>query len=413
MIRIALLSDIHFGLFSRAKEFSVPGEVIQDNNEGGQPLEKKLIDLLKNHSVEYFFVAGDLTSTGSPQEFVLCEKKLVEIAQKVGVDVSKIICGMGNHDVDRRIAQICDHQSYQNNEWSEEIKSLIKEKYLLIAANCAQISMEKIPLFTDKGPVPYSGIVENKDFITFVLNTGWLCSHEQTIEHGKLSEQQLVWFKDQAVKFKEDPRIKIVLMHHHAFQFPYPVPELDVSQIEENAEFLNIVGENGINLVLHGHRHHPSAMTTMRDYWLRPVTFICAGSLSVNAKHRNSGEIPNTVHILNISGTAEECIIDLYNYKFTNDINGGWKPIERSGNMVPVNAKMRLGKVFDEIVIKNAVLKYQDYSGELQLNMITDPCLAFFDEYRLLEVFKQYLSDTHSIITDFDEEPKYMYLRKR
>lgn len=39
MVRIALISDIHFGKLSRTAEFSVPGEKIQDENSGGESLK--------------------------------------------------------------------------------------------------------------------------------------------------------------------------------------------------------------------------------------------------------------------------------------------------------------------------------------------------------------------------------------
>ena len=76
-MRIALISDMHFGYFSRTAEFSVPGEPIQDESKGGHSLESELKDLLKDNGVEYLFVAGDMTSKGSPQEFHYCERKIL------------------------------------------------------------------------------------------------------------------------------------------------------------------------------------------------------------------------------------------------------------------------------------------------------------------------------------------------
>ena len=40
MTRIALISDIHYGRFSRTAEFSVPGEKIIDENTGGESLKE-------------------------------------------------------------------------------------------------------------------------------------------------------------------------------------------------------------------------------------------------------------------------------------------------------------------------------------------------------------------------------------
>lgn len=43
MIRIAVISDIHFGKFSRTIEFAVPGEGVQDENRGAVSLKKGLV----------------------------------------------------------------------------------------------------------------------------------------------------------------------------------------------------------------------------------------------------------------------------------------------------------------------------------------------------------------------------------
>ena len=95
MIRIALMSDIHFGKFSRTSEFSVPGEVIQDENRGAVSLQDGLIRILKDMAVEYIFIAGDLTSVASPQEFHYCEEKIISIADKISVPHDHILCCLG------------------------------------------------------------------------------------------------------------------------------------------------------------------------------------------------------------------------------------------------------------------------------------------------------------------------------
>ena len=59
MTRIALISDIHFGKFSRTKEFSVPGEMLQDKNQGAISLQDGLIKIFKEMCVNYLFIAGD------------------------------------------------------------------------------------------------------------------------------------------------------------------------------------------------------------------------------------------------------------------------------------------------------------------------------------------------------------------
>ena len=47
MIKLALISDIHCGKYSRTTDFSVEGEPIQDETIGGKSLKESLIGILK------------------------------------------------------------------------------------------------------------------------------------------------------------------------------------------------------------------------------------------------------------------------------------------------------------------------------------------------------------------------------
>lgn len=73
--------------------------------------------------------------------------------------------------------------------------------------------------------------------------------------------------------------------------------------LEEGSSFLDVAGQNGIHLVLHGHRHHPKAETTFKNGWDHPITFVFAGSLTVNSAHRSNGYIPNILHIIELTET--------------------------------------------------------------------------------------------------------------
>lgn len=81
-MNVALISDIHFGKSSRTKELAVEGDQIKDETVGGKSLVDGLINLFKEKEVKYLFIAGDLTSEGSPQEFSYCQNKILEIAEK-------------------------------------------------------------------------------------------------------------------------------------------------------------------------------------------------------------------------------------------------------------------------------------------------------------------------------------------
>jgi predicted phosphodiesterase len=340
MVRVAFISDIHFGQFSRTTEFSVPGEAIKDETKGGVSLKESMISVLRKNNVQYLFIAGDLTSKGSPQEFHYCEQEILYIAKEVNIPKENIILGLGNHDIDWKISGI--YNNLDKSSFGDKFPhDLVKEKYQKIAASASLINMNSIQKLQHNGPAPFSGILELDDFVMFILNTGWCCTDDQKFSHGKLDKDQLEWFKSNAEKYKLDSRWKIVLMHHHPFNYSYSMPVVDISTLEEGSDFLNIAGQNGIHLVLHGHRHHPNAKTTLENGWKHPITFICAGSLAVNAEHRSSGDIPNMLHIIEL--TDDIGVLKLLNYEYSPF--DGWFPIKDNRSAVPLDHEMMFGKL--------------------------------------------------------------------
>ncbi len=210
----------------------------------------------------------------------------------------------------------------------------------------------------------------------FVLNSGWCCTRDQAFSHGKLDEDQFEWFASSLINYDKDNRWKIVLMHHHPFNYTFPVPIVDISTLEEGSRFLDIMGEKGIHLVLHGHRHHPRAETFQKNGWPHPVTFICAGSLAVNSAHRSSGEIPNTLHIIELSQSPG--VLTLYNYQYTSA--EGWIPIRNNCPETPLDAEMMLGKLFNEEERNQAILNLTTIPDrELEWKDLDESLIKSFD----------------------------------
>lgn len=406
MIKIALISDIHFGQFSRTKEFSVPGEPIQEETTGAESLEKGLIDILKTQKVDYLFVAGDLTSVGSPQEFYYCEEKILQIAEEVGISQENIICGLGNHDVDRMIANLWKNKDTKKlkkeDKKPKELDELIKKYYQIIAASTASSCMERLKLVGEPGVAPYSGVVEKEDFIVFVLNSSWKCNGDQEYSHGVLTMDQLKWLKDVAEPYKQDPRKKIILMHHHPIDYSFPTHCEDISKVEEGSELMDWAGQYGINIIVHGHRHHPKAKTCFENEWKTPITVICAGSLSVCAKYR--GEAPNTFHIVGIE--KEEETVYLYNYEYSG--GRGWEPVRECTNETPINAEMLLGKSFKGSEIREAILKYNLDGIEVKWEDLPE-CLKYMTYENLNTRFREYLDENIHIYGNF---PDKVYLKR-
>lgn len=406
MLRIALISDIHFGELARTKEFSMPGVMPKGETKGAASLTDGLVKILIESGAQYLFIAGDLTSRARPQEFYYCEEKIVSIATAAGIPIENIVWGVGNHDVDWAVSKLAN--IYEEGE--SEIYRIAKDKYRLIASSVALMNLNKFPKAKDVGPVSLTGVVETDTFIAFVLNSSTYCTHDQEFSHGKLSVQQLEWFKLVAQKYENDTRWKVVLMHHHPHNYTYHIPSVDISTLEEGSEFTEIAGDAGIHLVLHGHRHHPRAETILKNGWKNPISFICAGSLSVNAEHRSNGDIPNTFHIIEL--TDKVGVLQLYNYEYS--ASDGWKPLLNNKRETPMDAQMKLGGVCTEEEIDKLILEMANFEGEFRKIVWNDldEKFHFWGADRLNKRMAELLSATHDISSKFPHDVHLIKLKK-
>jgi 3',5'-cyclic AMP phosphodiesterase CpdA len=396
-MRIALISDIHYGTMSATSELTISGETLQmGETSKASPLFHGLIESLKKEKPDFLFIAGDLTSTGSPLEFRNCYQKISQLANEVKIDPNNIILCLGNHDIDWRITQLIDsYKANSNITYSSEEKDFLENKYRRMA--CSWAVNEDIKLSGDTvdtvdlthpyTEAPLTGVVERNNCIIFVLNSAHLCSHDESKKHGCLSKGQLQWFEDLVKRYSSSSSIKIVLLHHHPFNYPFLFPERDISTLEEGSELYQICGESGVDLVLHGHRHHPKAKTVSENGWNNPVTYICAGSLSVNATHRFQGAIPNTFHIIEYH-TREQIILKNYEYSLTD----GWAMTKNYRREVPLEGNMLLGKpinVHDPAIMD--LVKELPINEEIKFDSLNND-LSYLYRHKLIELVEQTFS---------------------
>ena len=370
-MKIALISDIHYGALSTTTDFAIEGEPLKIGSiQNEKSLYQGLVDVLREEQPDYLFVAGDITSSGSPLEFKYCQQKILELGQGSNIKEENIIYCLGNHDIDWRITKLVDeYKSNPDINYSHEDMTYINENYNKLAYSWPKSENMISQYYSDEYELPLTGAIEKDDCIVFVLNSGHLCTNDQKYKHGCLSASQFDWFKNTIKKYEQSDKAKFVLLHHHPCNYPYPITGLDISMLEEGGELIQLCGESGIDLILHGHRHHPKAITKYETNWKRHVTYVCSGSLSVNASHRLHGSIPNMFHIIEYERYDK---IVLKNYLYSPAT--GWSLIKENCPETPVDGVMFLGKVVtDEVAInllknlpKNESIKYRSLSDELR-----------------------------------------------
>lgn len=379
MVKIVLLSDIHFGKDSRCSDFVIPGQKLDNEVVGAISLYGGLETKLIEYKPDYIICTGDLTSSGKPLEFKYCLEKLYSLAEKASVSRENVIYCIGNHDVDWALI---DHstkkEEYEelNREFNSEESSFLNNYYSSITHSWLQhmqyiANVEPyINLFSSVGPIPMTGLIERNDLNIFVLNSGFLCSSSQEIIHGKISTAQLEWLESELKKKADDKKWKIIVLHHHPFVYEYPIVLPEYSTLEEGPQLQRLCGLYGVNLVVHGHYHFPRAETKRKSGWNNPVTFISSGSLSVNEAGRLNGDIPNTFHFIQLEEYPS--LIKLITYEYT--LGSGWEE-STYRNVLPLDHEMIFGELTindDEAkaIIRglpvNAVITYDSIDPKLR-----------------------------------------------
>jgi len=322
-MKIALISDIHFGSGATHNDMVIPGQKSEDHYANSKPFfegDGGVLDILKNEKPDYLFISGDLTSTADPLEYEYCYEKLKLIEDIAGINKSNWLVCLGNHDCDWRISKL---GAFRGRETPK--KRFIKEHYMDTRTNDLEthkLVKELSENFSNEYEgfsVPMVGVVEYDDLIVFVLHSGIECTNDNN--YGSIGNNQLEWLTN-ALKFfneKREKKTKIILLHHHPHNYEYPIPDADRSALVEGATLKALCGEQGVDIIIHGHRHHPRAETIVQNGWLNPITFICSGSLSVIQKERLGGEIPSMFHIMDCTD-INKIILETYTYNLID----GW-----------------------------------------------------------------------------------------
>ncbi len=345
-----VLSDIHFGTLAEHADFAAPGTTLKGKKSGSGSMKKALLSAIAKYkgTIHYILAPGDLTSDAHPNDFIECHKILLEVAACVGLDHSRVIFTFGNHDTNWAIAKLA----------TTPLELSAPSGYHYLAASAGH---QVLNLYApgSSGPIPGSGHIETNLLELIIINSGSFCIHEREYRHGRLGSLQFEWAKSLLEKQKS-AIWRVVMLHHHPFNIPYPSLARDISTLEEGAEISQLLGAGNVDFVCHGHRHHPKIITRMEAGYSHPVTFFCAGSLAVNHEERADGEIPNCFHVAYLEdrhpGTsAASGAIHTFRYVSSS----GWIPNDNC-NETPLDAIQHFGSIATTPELKTQVASYLD-----------------------------------------------------
>lgn len=337
-IKFLILSDIHFGKLTAFPQMAVENQKFLHPIKDAVPMTENLIETVKRlgRLPDAILVLGDLTSIASPAEFVGSQKFVKSVASMLGINEKMVFFTFGNHDVDWRVCSLGKeaggfHQDGNYNAVASAIGGLFVPN----------------PAGLLNGPVSGCGVFEHDDFSLFIANSGHQCISDQDYRHGKLGLEQLRWLESEFAKPTRGKKWRVLMVHHHPFNYPYPTLTGDISTMEEGAELIALVGEHKIDVVCHGHRHHPKVRTLFENSWKQPATFFCAGSFGVQESERNHGQIPNLFHLLSLNQRLQNggCFGSIQTFEYA--ASEGWRAI-RNMKETPLDHVQWFGTLMTE-----------------------------------------------------------------
>jgi 3',5'-cyclic AMP phosphodiesterase CpdA len=323
---------------------------------------KSLIDTINQYEfIDGILITGDLTSYATPYEFAQLYERIEYIKKSIKGFNGHVIFAMGNHDSNWDISNISIDSKY--NDFDSE--------YFLSRSSSIHADFEFINSFSAPGPVINSGVITTSKANIIVLNSGLYSSKDQKYKHGKVGKLQLDWL--QTIDNLEDDKVNILMLHHHLFKYTYPEYFEDISNVEEGSEIEDIISNLGIDLVVHGHRHHPLFFSYNRSGCKRPFNILCAGSLSVATSHRMHGQIQNMFHVVEIydrDSITRSVLGKIDNYKFSS--MKGWMK-NTANEFVSLDDVVHFGRISSNEERKVIVQGYFRILETMDANLYTLP----------------------------------------
>ena len=335
--QILILSDIHCGELAMSERLRA-----DDTEKVEAQLKRAASDIreaLERAELKpsIIVVPGDLTSRGAPHEFQLTYKFVQLVSTAIGASADEIVITYGNHDVDWSVCRL------------GHTRAIARTAYCRLAATIGSTFAPGAKP-NIHGPVGGSGLYYFGSLELLVLNSGIECfalAEDHKIAplypHGRIGAEQLTWLQGIEKTPETDGSTKIAIIHHHLVNIPYPRYSPDISLVAEGAEIRCELGRLGIDLVVHGHRHHPHLYTAIQTGWARPIAMVCAGSYGVTAAHRENGCIPNTFHVISLAGRSEDGNRAGRLHTFKQQADETWAPLANDESGVAVDAVQWFG----------------------------------------------------------------------
>jgi len=296
--RIALLSDLHIGTGARGLDLC-PHELDDSAKVGRHSDFISLFEAWARSAAatnggpfDMLCLTGDISNTAHAEEFVFADRVAQRVASVLGVPDNRIFFVPGNHDVHWPVMELKPPSFWARHRYAPLFQDSLTFSRRHGLAKTGSLMEE-----------PFFVAWEEADAIVIGINSA-AYDGPTAKPHNGVIRQRTVEAVDQYLGSfpKTDKRLRLCLLHHHLEQYSEPIPDTHDPSIAVNAENLvNALSRHRVDLVLHGHKHHPrlGARQSGNEH---PLVSVCAGSFSAVLHPLYYDGIPNLFHVINVDG---------------------------------------------------------------------------------------------------------------
>lgn len=306
---IIQLSDLQFGRKHRFK----------DSSDFVRKLVSDIRDMSERHNFRplYMVLSGDISQTGHSDEFAEAVKVVDGLSDDLNIDVKKILCVPGNHDINWNLSKLAEEAGDEqlkflpyNNFISTLTKNnehLIKDRYVRRNEQITPSSDNLMEPSLDEQNIPKLEIL--------LLNS---CEKEDHNNHeGYVCKEKLL--RTLQIQ-KDEEQLKIAIMHHRLETIPN-----EAAGITNARDIQTILEYNKYNIVLTGHVHQSTVKPSI-DSTGHTIIYASCGSTGVPKEAREDG-IQNQycIHVLDFDRNKFQTIWRAFNPAIpTENGRGGW-----------------------------------------------------------------------------------------
>lgn len=271
-IRIAHLSDLHIS-WTRSNIKKQVKKIAKSTHMDSARNFQAVMDDLARREIDHIIITGDITGGGKLHEFDIARQILND-----HIEPKKMTIIPGNHDISYKkgLALSNGQSPAKFHHFLACFKDTFPKEYP------EELNMEKRKLF------PFIKYIENGDICIIGVDTTIRFSPKVLgiNAFGSVGEYQInelsVLLSKPALKNK----YKIVVMHHHPIFLPFYDWGDHFKFLVKGKRLLDMLYAHDVDMILHGHKHHPFCWQSHNYIHRHDIAIVCAGPPNAYGGHK-------------------------------------------------------------------------------------------------------------------------------